>query len=86
MDDFLDSSDAFLLTMLCGFLVGFIYMVELHLLVDCSAWLSVFFFYAVLVFGGFFAFVKSSQCSGVGICVPSQTMVVGGMRTSGSSS
>jgi len=79
--DFQTSIDAFLITLLASFLVGFIYMVALRFLVGCCVWISVFLFFLVLCFGGAFSFIKSSQCSGVGIFETGQTMVVGALTT-----
>jgi len=79
--DFQASIDAFLITLVASFVIGFIYMVLLRFLVGCCVWLSVFLFFLVLVFGGFFSFIKSSQCSGVGIFETGQTMVTGALTT-----
>jgi len=79
--DFQTSIDAFLLVLLSSFIIGFIYMVALRFLIGFCVWLSVCLFFIILIFAGFFSFITSSQCSGVGIFETGQTIIVGAAST-----
>mmetsp|Transcript_13866 Transcript_13866/g.23897 ORF Transcript_13866/g.23897 Transcript_13866/m.23897 type:complete len:966 (+) Transcript_13866:56-2953(+) len=79
--DFQTSIDAFLLVLLSSFVVGFIYMVMLRFLIGICVWLSVCVFFLILCFAGFFSFITSSQCAGVGIFETGQTILVGAATT-----
>lgn len=66
MGDFQTALDAFILTALCCFLIGFIYIVLLRFFIGPCVWLAVFLVLLSLLLGGSACYIKSFQCAGRG--------------------
>jgi hypothetical protein len=60
--DFENSIGAFVLTCVCSFVIGLIFLVVLRFSIGFCVWFAVFFVLCLFALGGGMAFVRSAQC------------------------
>jgi len=76
MGDFEKSIDSFVLTGLCAFVVGLVFLVLLRFCVGACVWMAIFgVLFFLMVMGGI-VFVRSGQCSNAGLFDSGRQMAV----------
>jgi hypothetical protein len=74
--DFQQVLDTFILTCLCSFVIGIVFLVLLRFFIGFCVWIAIFFVLFIFILAGGIAMVKSYQCANAGFMETGQQSVV----------
>jgi hypothetical protein len=74
--DFITVLDSFILTALCAFVIGLIFLILLRFFIGCCVWIAIIATVVIFIIAGALTMVRSYQCSGAGIFETGQQSAV----------